>query len=167
MTQATLMQNFGFTHYVLSANLDGISHADSLRPAADGANSLNGIVGHIVRARAQIHDLLGLKPVIGLGRLERYKQRQPPVVADGEGVLPFDELVAALNTSQEAVMGRLAEMGDEELAAECAHVLEPGKRSQVGVMLAAFNFHEAYHAGQTGLLRRIVGKPGALPGPED
>ena len=167
MNQASLMQNFGFTHYVLNANVEGISHADSLRPATDGANSLNGIVGHVVRARAHIHDLLGLEPVIDAGRLGRYKQRQPPVVSDGDGVLPFAELVAALDASQEAVMGRLAAIGDEELAAECAHVLEPGKRSQVGLMLAALNFHEAYHAGQTGLLRRIVGKPGALAGPEE
>ena len=84
-----------------------------------------------MRARAQIHDLLGLGPAIDAGRLERYKQRQPPVVSDGEGVLPFAELVAALDASQEALMGRLAEIGDEELAAECAHVLQPGERSQV------------------------------------
>ena len=28
--------------------------------------------------------------------------------------------------------------------------------------LAFLQFHEAYHSGQLGLLRRIVGKPGAI-----
>ena len=29
-------------------------------------------------------------------------------------------------------------------------------------MIATFNFHESYHAGQTGVLRRIAGKDGAI-----
>jgi len=32
----------------------------------------------------------------------------------------------------------------------------------VGNQLAFFQFHEAYHAGQVGLLRRLAGKEGAL-----
>jgi uncharacterized damage-inducible protein DinB len=32
-------------------------------------------------------------------------------------------------------------------------------RSLLGTIL----FHQAYHSGQTGLLRRIAGKPGAIP----
>ena len=31
-----------------------------------------------------------------------------------------------------------------------------------GEMVAALVFHEAYHAGQTGVLRRLIGKPGAV-----
>jgi hypothetical protein len=29
--------------------------------------------------------------------------------------------------------------------------------------ISRFNFHESYHADQLGLLRRIVGKEGAIP----
>ena len=31
-----------------------------------------------------------------------------------------------------------------------------------GTRVAFLNFHEAYHAGQLGVLRRLAGKPGAL-----
>jgi uncharacterized damage-inducible protein DinB len=30
-------------------------------------------------------------------------------------------------------------------------------------LLATILFHQGYHAGQTGVLRRIAGKPGAIP----
>ena len=32
-------------------------------------------------------------------------------------------------------------------------------------LLASIAFHEAYHLGQTGLCRRLLGKPGALLAP--
>jgi uncharacterized damage-inducible protein DinB len=32
----------------------------------------------------------------------------------------------------------------------------------LGSLLATVMFHQAYHAGQLGILRRIVGKPGAI-----
>jgi uncharacterized damage-inducible protein DinB len=32
--------------------------------------------------------------------------------------------------------------------------------------LAVLQFHEAYHAGQVGLLRRLLGKPGVIKPPQ-
>jgi hypothetical protein len=36
---------------------------------------------------------------------------------------------------------------------------------RIGTLLASIAFHEAYHLGQTGLSRRLLGKPGALLAP--
>jgi uncharacterized damage-inducible protein DinB len=36
----------------------------------------------------------------------------------------------------------------------------------IGSLLAAIAFHEAYHAGQLGLLRRLAGREGVMKGPE-
>jgi hypothetical protein len=36
----------------------------------------------------------------------------------------------------------------------------------VGSLLAAISFHEAYHVGQTGLLRRVVGREGVVKPPK-
>ncbi len=38
---------------------------------------------------------------------------------------------------------------------------DPGET--VRPLLALVFFHQAYHAGQTGILRRIAGKAGAIP----
>jgi hypothetical protein len=38
----------------------------------------------------------------------------------------------------------------------------PLMAKNVGEMLAGLHFHEAYHVGQTGLLRRLLGKPGSI-----
>jgi uncharacterized damage-inducible protein DinB len=32
----------------------------------------------------------------------------------------------------------------------------------IGSLLATILFHQAYHSGQTAVLRRLVGKPGAI-----
>ena len=39
---------------------------------------------------------------------------------------------------------------------------EPLEKDTLGWRLAFLQFHEAYHAGQLGLLRRLLGKDGAI-----
>ncbi len=38
----------------------------------------------------------------------------------------------------------------------------PLRKETVGTLLAGLVFHDAYHVGQTGLLRRIAGHAGVL-----
>lgn len=163
MTKDILLQNFRFSHFVLMANVEGITHAESLRPAAPGASSLNWIVGHVVRSRHDVLALADCAPALDPSQLARYERDQPAMTRDGDGVLPFDTLVAAFDASQKALVARLETITDDELAAPCRHVLDPAQQSRVAVQLAGLSFHEAYHAGQTGLARRIIGKPSRLP----
>ena len=53
-------------------------------------------------------------------------------------------------------MARLEKMTEEDFAAPAEHVLS-GEPSTVGLQLAGLQFHEAYHVGQTGVLRRFLG----------
>jgi hypothetical protein len=39
-------------------------------------------------------------------------------------------------------------------------------KETVGSLLAAFAFHEAYHVGQTGILRRVIGREGVVKPPK-
>jgi hypothetical protein len=42
---------------------------------------------------------------------------------------------------------------------------EPHRSPEIAILsqLAAVQFHQSYHAGQLGVLRRIAGKDGAIP----
>jgi uncharacterized damage-inducible protein DinB len=62
-------------------------------------------------------------------------------------------MVDLLEASQERLLSGLE---DEEILSH-----ETGE-STLGSKLFTFNFHESYHAGQLGILRRMLGKEGAI-----
>jgi hypothetical protein len=74
---------------------------------------------------------------------------------------PFESLLADLVRSQERLKAGLSRITPEELAAEGLPGV-PGGVTTVGTQLAFFNFHESYHAGQMGILRRLIGLSGAM-----
>jgi len=45
-----LVQQFSAIYTVIARNIDGLTHADSLTPAAGGGNTANWILGHVERA---------------------------------------------------------------------------------------------------------------------
>ncbi|MCP3997209.1 MAG: DinB family protein, partial [bacterium] len=51
---------------------------------------------------------------------------------------------------------------DEDLDAASPIKYLKGEDEIIGTMLTTFLFHESYHVGQTGLLRRIAGNEGAI-----
>ena len=62
-------------------------------------------------------------------------------------------------------MGALGKATVEQLAGEAPFSPTGNPNETVGSLLASIAFHEAYHLGQTGLSRRLLGKTGALLGP--
>ncbi len=73
--------------------------------------------------------------------------------------MPFDQMLADFDEAQEAIVARLGQISEEEL-----DVLVPwfGENQPKAVALAGLVFHETYHLGQTGLLRRVIGREGAI-----
>jgi uncharacterized damage-inducible protein DinB len=105
--------------------------------------------------------LLGQEPVTLDGALDRYDRGTAPIVNPAEA-LDLQELRAAWETA--------AERWDAGLAGFAAHTLDqPAPFSPSGnpeetvrSLISTVAFHQAYHAGQTGILRRIAGKEGAI-----
>ncbi|NOT34959.1 MAG: hypothetical protein HOP12_12420 [Candidatus Eisenbacteria bacterium] len=56
----------------------------------------------------------------------------------------------------------LGSLTPEQLAAPTTVTRLPGRPANSLEMLLSFHFHETYHVGQLGLLRRVVGRPGAI-----
>lgn len=76
-------------------------------------------------------------------------------LTDPSEATPLDDLLAALDSSQEVLLAALDHLGDGGLEA-------PAGKSTLDGRLAFFQVHEAYHFGQLGLLGRVAGHPGAI-----
>ncbi len=148
-----LTMNFTNNHWVLKKHAEGISHEQSLARSGTGGNTLNWVLGHIVASRNGIFALLGEPPVWTESEAEPYVRGAAQL--DPTRAHPLPAILAALESSQARLMARLETLTDGELAAEHG-------QSTVAKQLAFLQFHETYHVGQTGLLRRLAGKEGVI-----
>ena len=154
MYRDTLLKLFDYNVKVIAANLEGITHQESLLQPQPGGNCPNWVLGHIVANRNGIMALIGEDPVWSEEQAAPYRRGSAPLT-DESTALPLDQMLADLKASQDKLIAGLQRMPVEELEA----TLEDGTRYE---QLAFLQFHEAYHAGQLGLLRRLGGKPGAI-----
>jgi hypothetical protein len=139
---------------------------------------IQGLVGDFTDADWRVTDPAGHDPRWIMGHLATYRRRaagmlgapQPAAAWEEHFVrgtsaadLPADldprELVAAFQAAHEAMLGRWDLVSREELAKPLGRTLPDGT-STVGDAVRFMAYHEAYHLGQLGLLRRIAGKPG-------
>lgn len=155
MIAETLTGLFKTNHFAIRVNAEGISDEEALRQPEPAGNCMNWVVGHIVASRNRALALLGEEPVWPREEEERYKRGSAPIRGAGEG-RPFSSLMADLDRSQERLLRGIEKAGEAKMA-------EPlPEWGTVGQALFFLHFHEAYHAGQVAVLRRLAGKPGAI-----
>lgn len=149
---------FGINYDVLKKNLDGVTHEESLIQPKGGGNCLNWVLGHIVATRDYAIQLLNQTPVWDSEVAGVYQRGSDPL-RDGSNAQPFEKIVADLERSQNRLVAGLSRVSEPELSAPAA---DKSAAETVGETLFVLQFHEAYHAGQTGLLRRMAGHEGAI-----
>jgi len=155
-----LADQLTYNQRVLAVNTDGLTQEDSLVAAPGGGNCLNWVVGHVVATRNGLLKLLGREPIWGQERAALYRRGSDPIRADN--ALPLAAILADYAASQETILAALRELSDGDLAAATAMSFFKGDAETVGSAIAAYVFHEAYHIGQSGILRRVAGKVGAV-----
>jgi hypothetical protein len=134
------------SHLVLNLNLKDITHEESLVAAPGGGNSINWIVGHIIVSRDDIRELLGLDRLYG-DEMKMY-QRGAEAVKPAE-LFQFSKLMEMYNDGQHILEEKMKH----------TDLRDNDEKYRMVTFLA---FHEAYHSGQTGILRRIIGKEGVI-----
>lgn len=164
MHTKTIAYQFGLCSYVLERNIEGVSHEESLMPPQPGGNCLNWVVGHLTRARNQALRLLGRDPLFRNDDFAAYDDNGG-VPFRPETATSFDELKRRFKALQEPLVNGLNGMSAAALEKPAPVSLTGNPQETVGSLLAALAFHEAYHAGQTGILRRVVGREGAVKPP--
>jgi len=160
MDPEVLAFQFGVGAFVLERNLAGITNEDSLRPPQAGGNTMNWIVGHVVRTRNQALRLLGATPLFDDADFEAYGAG-PPATRP----LPLDELKRRFDALGPSLDAALKNTSPQHLSAAAPFSPTGNPDETVGTLLASIAFHEAYHLGQTGLSRRLLGRVGALLAP--
>ena len=153
-----LAKAFNRNTAIIGMQIAGLSHEDSLLQTPYKINCLNWTVGHILVNRERTIATAGGEPLFG-DTLDRYRRESEPIIEDGPGVLPLDELAAGILASQERIEELLNEMGDEAFSAE--EDLD-GRMVSVARRLHFDYFHDTYHTGQTELLRQVAGTNDAI-----
>lgn len=151
----------GAINYTMQANLAGISHEQSLIQPQPAGNCLNWVLGHLLTVQAAAVELLGQERVIDRALIERYERASEPL-EDAAEALPFEDLLAAWSLAAERVDAGLAAFDPRRL--DDPAPFSPGNDPDetIGSLLSVTCFHQGYHAGQTGLLRRLVGEDNAI-----
>jgi uncharacterized damage-inducible protein DinB len=145
--------------YIFQAN-DGLIRqtlsdlpADALwkQPGGQG-NSIMWIVGHITQTRAGLLSLLGERASTGWGELfRRGAQRQDP------SAYPEPQAIKAVGVDlSKRLHAKLDTITEGELGSPVTAVKLPNVHTVLDA-LAFFAFHEAYHVGQLGYVKKALG----------
>jgi uncharacterized damage-inducible protein DinB len=148
------------TNMVLQANVQGLTQEESLIQPHPGGNCLNWVVGHLVCIYDNVLPLLGQEPV--RKDLQRYDRGTPPIQDPAEAK-DLEELLTAWNEAVKRFDAGLAGLTPERLDQPSPVGPDPEKTETIRSLMTVISFHQAYHAGQTGVLRRLAGKEGAIP----
>ncbi len=148
-------------HRVVQLNVDGLTQAESLIQPQPGGNCLNWNVGHLLCVYDQILPELGQTPVLGVDTLQRYG-RGTAQLENAAEALDLGQLMTAWGEAAQRMEAGLESLTPEVLDQPAPWSPTKNPKETVCSLLSSVFFHQAYHAGQTGLLRRIAGKEGAI-----
>jgi hypothetical protein len=158
---AGFLHDAGIIRQVLQMNVDGFTHEESLIQPVPAGNCLNFVVGHLLWLYNTVLPMLGQDEVMEPGALERYARGAPPITGPA-GAIDLSTLLAAWDTACERVDAGLATLTPEFLDQHAPNSPTNNPDETHRTLLGTVFFHQAYHTGQMGLLRRIAGKQGAL-----
>lgn len=159
MDAAAFLKAFDRNVKIVTAQADGIDHADSLRRTEFNVNCFNWVVGHIVASRHQLFEIIDGSQRWDHTPFERYVRESEPITGDGPGVVRLPDLLAALVDTQARMTEALAAAGPEYLDEE---ITADGRSASRTARLFFAYFHDTYHTGQTDVVRQLSGKSDKL-----
>jgi uncharacterized damage-inducible protein DinB len=143
-----------FNHNVIHMQLKDITHADSLLQLPFRGNCMNWVIGHILTSRQEWLTLLGLPGIMSEAEYKTYGFGSEPITCP-DPASPLESLVAKLNESLDALVGKLETITQEELDRE----VETWRGKQPLAQAMTFcQWHASYHTGQLEPLRQLAGK---------
>lgn len=147
---------------VVAMNLDGVTHEDSIVAPTPAGNSINWVVGHLLFTYNSLLPLLNAEAVADGAMLDVYA-RGAETMTDFGLAIRLDELCALWETAAHRITAALDAFDPLRLDDKAAVSPTGNPDETMGSLIAFILFHQAYHAGQLGLLRRLLAKPRAIP----
>lgn len=154
----------GTVRQVVGINAAGVSHEESLVQPQPEGNCMNWVLGHLVAVYDRAREIFDPETYAPDESLTRYERGSEPIT-EPEDARDFDELLALWDDLATGHEEGLAALTRDDLSQPAPFSPDgpPREGDTVGSLLATIQFHQAYHAGQLGVLRRIAGKEGAIP----
>ena len=146
---------------VVRINSEGVAHEDSVVMPTPGGNSFNWVMGHLLAIYNNLLPLLGKQKVYENGELKKY-ERGSPALTDTSKAMQLDELQRGWAEACARIDDGLASLPVERLTMKSPVSPTNDPNETIGSLLDTIMFHQAYHSGQLGVLRRISGKAGAI-----
>ena len=150
----SLADMFGMTEFMIPMVLDDLTEEQAReRPRGEGGPSIAWTIGHLLNYR------IFMLNEFGDGRSNPYAERFGNVPAtDGSDYPTLAELRAAWDEVSADFMGALSGMSEAQLDTklEGGPHAERSRRDQV----VFFAWHEGYHMGAVGQIRKELGLPG-------
>ena len=157
MTAEMLISQFQFNQMVLTRLLSDVSHDESLKPTAEDGKCINWLLGHILVARADLLTQMQCPSHWNEDDAAPYRIKEGRFEASTARKL--DELKAVLADSYKHLIAAVE--GSQVTLDEISPLpTATGRMLTWGQRAGSYVCHEAYHAGQIGLMRRLLGKPG-------
>jgi len=163
MTGHDLASMYEFSYFAINRNLNELTQEDSLFIPEPSGNCINWVLGHIISARGMMLLLTGGGAPLFSAEEAAAFQRGSTGIKSGDQGMDLARLKSALEESQKKLIPALQGLSDETLAADVPEKFKrPPLTGSVGHALTRLCYHEGYHNGQIGILRRLAGKEGAI-----
>jgi len=120
-----------------------------------------GYTGHIVDSRGATLEVLGQERPFPADKYARYVRGSDEVVG-AEGTVPLSEMVADFAATADGLKAGLAALTSVRLVEKAPFSPMNDEKETIGSLMAGMAFHEAYHCGQLGVLRRMAGAEGII-----
>ncbi|MEO7041385.1 MAG: DinB family protein [Gemmatimonadaceae bacterium] len=156
-----LRQQAGMVRQVLHMNTEGITQAESLIQPQAAGNCMNWVVGHLLAIYHHVLPLLGQEPVLPVAQLSRYDRGSAPIQDMSES-LDINDMLKAWDETCARIDAGFAVLTRDQLDSPAPMSPTNNPKETIGSLLGTVCWHQAYHAGQAGLLRRLAGKEGAI-----
>lgn len=163
MVKDTLLAGYGLSQRIITVNIEGVTHEESLKQPVPAGNCINWIAGHLLDSRGMILGLLGGKPFLSEEDSRLYRRGSAPVKPGGPGI-NFERLKEGLERTSGTILEKIQAAGSDFIEEPMEIPNFPIKldRPSRDGYLTMFLFHEQYHCGQLGLGRRLLGKDSAI-----
>jgi uncharacterized damage-inducible protein DinB len=147
-----LIPLFNRTHWIIKQQTQGLTHADSVLQLPFRGNCMNWVLGHLMDNRNLILAALGEPPALDEALAARYGRDSEPVTQADDAVA-FEQLLAALDDSQDRILAALA--GATAVTLSTIH--SEDRQTTRGDWIEFLHWHETYHVGQLEILRQLAG----------
>lgn len=158
--QKSLAQQFGLVYQALEHNLQGMTLEHSLVRPVRGGNCANWMLGHLTNMQNKVMQLIGEPPV---WESEQLRRAGFYAITDPGEAIEWDTLRKRFLGSRERCLTAISRLTDDKLAETVPHPF--GGTCSRAELLGTLVMHQAYHAGQVGLARRVAGLEGVIKGP--